>query len=337
MSLSKKIAAALDENTKAYVLPCAVTVEDSRSRLTLNLTALDTVGLAFTTLEFATTSRPEWSSEALKDWGDRLAGRVTYLMEPLKVLEVDAGGGEVQIRSQSPTASRRPSAATTRCASSGKGALRMERFAFDEATRQRAQVPCQLTREVLERLADDIAASAVARLTFRPIAADQARWRGARSMAATSRKQSMANPPTRPSSSICSKPFGAPRRCSPPCRWESSTRSNRVPSSLAALAESLKLDADALERLLDACVGLQVLTSARVALREHAGRSAYLCKQSPSRMTGYLNYSNEILWKMWGNLEDAVREGTNRWQQTFGWDGPIFSSFFQTEAPSANS
>ena len=53
MSLSKKIAAALDENTKAYVLPCTVTVEDSPSRLTLNLTALDTVGLAFSTMEFA--------------------------------------------------------------------------------------------------------------------------------------------------------------------------------------------------------------------------------------------------------------------------------------------
>ena len=35
----------------------------------------------------------------------------------------------------------------------------MERFAFDEATRQRRRSPCQLTREVLERLADDIAAS----------------------------------------------------------------------------------------------------------------------------------------------------------------------------------
>ena len=34
---------------------------------------------------------------------------------------------------------------------------------------------------------------------------------------------------------------------------------------------------------------------------------------------------------MWGNLEDAIREGTNRWQQTFGWDGPIFSNFFRTE------
>ena len=49
-------------------------------------------------------------------------------------------------------------------------------------------------------------------------------------------------------------------------------------------------------------------------------------------MTGYLNYSNEILWKMWGNLEGAIREGTNRWQETFGWNGPIFSNFFKTES-----
>ncbi len=48
-------------------------------------------------------------------------------------------------------------------------------------------------------------------------------------------------------------------------------------------------------------------------------------------MNGYLNYSNEYLWKLWANLEDAIREGTNRWQQTFGWDGPLFSHFFRTE------
>ncbi len=56
MSLSKKIAAALDENTKAYVLPCSVTVEESPNRLTLHITAFDTVGLACTALEFVTTA-----------------------------------------------------------------------------------------------------------------------------------------------------------------------------------------------------------------------------------------------------------------------------------------
>jgi hypothetical protein len=38
--------------------------------------------------------------------------------------------------------------------------LRMERYVVDDATRQRRRTPCQFTREVLERLADDIAASA---------------------------------------------------------------------------------------------------------------------------------------------------------------------------------
>ena len=103
------------------------------------------------------------------------------------------------------------------------------------------------------------------------------------------------------------------------------------PESLSALVDELNLNADALERLLDACVGLQLLERRAGLYENTAAASAYLCKESPSRLTGYISYSNAILWKLWGNLEDAIREGTNRWQQTFGWDGPIFSNFFRTE------
>jgi hypothetical protein len=159
MSLSKKIAAALDENTKVHDPPCDVAIEDGPSRLTLSLTALDSVGVAFSTLEFTTTSRPEWTPESLRGWGERLAARVTYLMEPLKVFEVDASGGEVQVRSQNPTA-RADQRGFYEVRLFERGSLRIERHAFDETTRQRRNVPCQLTREVLERLADDIAASA---------------------------------------------------------------------------------------------------------------------------------------------------------------------------------
>jgi len=160
MSLSKKIAAALDENTKAYNFPCSVAVEDASSRLVLHLTGLDTVGVAFTDLEFATTSRTDWSSEALKRWGDRLASRVTYLMEPLKVVETDALEGEVQIRSQRPTP-RDDQRSYYEMRLFRQGTLRLQRYAFDQETRERRQTTCQLTREVLERLADDIAASIV--------------------------------------------------------------------------------------------------------------------------------------------------------------------------------
>jgi hypothetical protein len=158
MSLSKKIAAALDENTKAYVLPCTVTVEDSPDRLTLHLSSLDSVGLAFSTLEYANTSRAELSSDALKEWGDRLTKRVTYLMEPLKVVEVDDQGGEVQVRSQNPTA-RSEERGYYEMRLFRQASLRMERIVFDAATRERRPTNCQLTREVVERLADDIAAS----------------------------------------------------------------------------------------------------------------------------------------------------------------------------------
>jgi acetylserotonin N-methyltransferase len=103
------------------------------------------------------------------------------------------------------------------------------------------------------------------------------------------------------------------------------------PLSLQALAERLESNRDALERLLDACVGLSLLVRRDGLYENTAVAHTYLCEHSPLRMTGYLNYSNEFLWKMWGNLEGAVREGTHRWHQTFGWDGPIFSSFFRTE------
>ena len=158
MSLSKKIAAALDENTKVHVLPCEVAVEEGPHRLALSLTALDTVGVAFESVEFATTARAEWSSESLREWGTRLAGRVTYLMEPLKVLEVDATGGEVDIRSQSPT-TRDDQRGYYQVRLFKRGTLLMERRAFDGASRRPRTVPCQLTREVLERLADDVVAS----------------------------------------------------------------------------------------------------------------------------------------------------------------------------------
>src|SRR5262249_39909968 len=69
------------------------------------------------------------------------------------------------------------------------------------------------------------------------------------------------------------------------------------PLSAGSLAQTLNLDGGALERLLDGCVCLQVLKKQGALYENTPAASAYLCKQSPARMTGYLNYSNEILWK----------------------------------------
>lgn len=103
------------------------------------------------------------------------------------------------------------------------------------------------------------------------------------------------------------------------------------PQTLQSLTASLAANEDALRRLLDACVCLQLLERQGDAYGNTPTAAAYLCQQSPQRLTGYINFSNTVMWQLWSNLEDAVREGTHRWQQTYGWDGPIFASFFKTE------
>ena len=103
------------------------------------------------------------------------------------------------------------------------------------------------------------------------------------------------------------------------------------PKPLAALAKELLANEGALERLLDAAVGLGLLSRAANGYQNTPLAATYLTRSSPHRFTGYLNFSNNALWKMWEHLEDAVREGSNRWKQTYGWDGPIFSHFFSNE------
>src|SRR5207253_158796 len=65
--------------------------------------------------------------------------------------------------------------------------------------------------------------------------------------------------------------------------------------------------------------------------RNTPAAAAYLCRGSPLSVASYVSYSNTVYWKLWANLEDAVREGTNRWKQAFGWEDNIFANVFRTE------
>lgn len=103
------------------------------------------------------------------------------------------------------------------------------------------------------------------------------------------------------------------------------------PRTLPDLADKLSAQPEALGRLLDACVCLQLLGREGESFVNTAAANAFLCQSSPRRLTGYINFSNTVMWQLWSHLEDAIREGSHRWQQTYGWDGPIFGSFFKTE------
>src|SRR5947208_12903853 len=79
---------------------------------------------------------------------------------------------------------------------------------------------------------------------------------------------------------------------------------NGGPRSAATLAQELHVNQDAVARLLDACVALHLLAKDGGQYANTPAASAYLCRGSPQRLTGYINYSNTFLWKLWANLED---------------------------------
>ena len=97
------------------------------------------------------------------------------------------------------------------------------------------------------------------------------------------------------------------------------------------LARELAANSDALQRLLDACVSLGLLEKAGSVYSNSPVAKTYLTRSSPHTLTGYILYSDRALYPLWANLEAAIREGANRWEQTFGGKASIFEHFFRTQ------
>ncbi len=98
-----------------------------------------------------------------------------------------------------------------------------------------------------------------------------------------------------------------------------------------ALAKELSLNADAAERLLDACVGAGLLAKKDGVYSNNETASAYLVRSSPAALVGYIDYSNRVAYRMWGDLETAIRKGIHLWEATYGLKGDIFAHFFKTD------
>jgi acetylserotonin O-methyltransferase len=103
------------------------------------------------------------------------------------------------------------------------------------------------------------------------------------------------------------------------------------PATAAELSGRLGTKPEPLEGLLNACIALGLLERSADAYANTPLATQYLVGASPDSLTGYIRYSDEALYPLWAHLDDAVREGTARWQQTFGWSGSIFDNFFRSE------
>lgn len=107
-------------------------------------------------------------------------------------------------------------------------------------------------------------------------------------------------------------------------------RLHDAPATAPEIAAAIQANPAATELLLDACAALGLLAKQNGVYSNTESAEAYLYSGSPYSLCGYIRYSNLAMYSLWGHLEDAVREGTHRWKQTFGWDGPVFDHFFHT-------
>ncbi len=102
------------------------------------------------------------------------------------------------------------------------------------------------------------------------------------------------------------------------------------------LAFDLNLNPGALKRLLNGCVGLKLLRREGETYHNTPATSRYLVSESADTLAGYIRYSDESLFLLWSHLDDAVREGTNRWTQTFGSRDALFDHYFRNDAAAAS-
>lgn len=106
---------------------------------------------------------------------------------------------------------------------------------------------------------------------------------------------------------------------------------DRVPMTSDRLATELGCQGEPLERLLNACVGLNLLVRNDNTYANTPVATTYLSRSSSETLAGYILYSDQVLFKLWAHLENAVRVGGPQWSETFGEGGGIFDHFFRTD------
>nr|XP_056718006.1 acetylserotonin O-methyltransferase [Euleptes europaea] len=106
--------------------------------------------------------------------------------------------------------------------------------------------------------------------------------------------------------------------------------------SSKAIAEELGASLQGMERLLDACVGLKLLTvevkKGGVFYGNTEISRLYLTKSSPKSQYHNLIYYSKTIYPCWHYLTDAVREGKNQSERAFGVSSnDIFEALYRSE------
>jgi hypothetical protein len=125
-------------------------------RLTCDLVERNTLAVALQSLRVATSELASASSDKLERMAKELSSRLTYLMEPIRPIEIDADACVAQLRSSPPQRDDDGRSYYELTARRG-GEIALARYR-KEGGKPREQIAAHVTREVLLRLADDFEA-----------------------------------------------------------------------------------------------------------------------------------------------------------------------------------
>jgi hypothetical protein len=159
MSLKSQTEAALQGLAAFSAGSKVLDVSEGGQRMQCELTALDSLGCAFSRFELTSDALASADINRLRGVADNLSKRLTYLLEPISPIEVDADQCVVQLRSNPPQKDDTGTSYYELLVRRG-GQLSLQRYT-KQPDGQRGAVPAQVTREVLLRLVDDFAAAAV--------------------------------------------------------------------------------------------------------------------------------------------------------------------------------
>jgi hypothetical protein len=133
-----------------------LTAETEPKKITCDVVERNPLAVSFNVLRLTTSELASASAADLERIGKSLSDRLTYLMEPIAPIEIDAQACVVQLRSNPPQRDDDGRSYYELTVRRG-GQIALVRFRKDTgATRQ--QIPATVTREVLLRLVGDFCA-----------------------------------------------------------------------------------------------------------------------------------------------------------------------------------
>jgi hypothetical protein len=135
-----------------------IVASEAAQRVECELTALDTLACAFVRLGLQADAMACKSSQQLQQIAEKLSARLTYLLEPIAPIEIDAAGCLVQLRS-SPPQKDEGRTSYYELLVGRNGQITLSRYERTAGT-SRTIVPAHVTREVLLRLVADFSAVA---------------------------------------------------------------------------------------------------------------------------------------------------------------------------------